>query len=75
LEQVQKADALLIIGSALQVYPAAGLIDEIGPEVPRAYLDPGDAFLGPSANMYRIQKKATEGLAEIRDWLKKIGAL
>ena len=75
LEQVQKADALLIIGSALQVYPAAGLVDEIAPEIPRAYLDPGDAFPGPSANMYRIQKKATEGLADVQDWLKTIGAL
>ena len=65
----------MIIGSSLQVYPAAGLVDEIAPEIPRAYLDPGDAFFGPSPNMYRVQKKATEGLADVQDWLKAIGAL
>ena len=75
LEKVQKADALLIIGSALQVYPAAGLVDEIGPECPRAYLDPGDAFVGQRTAIHRIRKKATEGLNDVQDWLETIGAL
>lgn len=40
-----QADYFAVIGTSLQVYPAAGLIDFIKPEIPLFYIDPKPAQL------------------------------
>lgn len=40
VEIVEKADILVIIGTSMQVYPAAGLIDFIQPNTPIYFIDP-----------------------------------
>ncbi|WP_299060886.1 NAD-dependent deacylase [uncultured Polaribacter sp.] len=40
IEIVKKADILVIIGTSMQVYPAAGLIDYIKPNTPIYFIDP-----------------------------------
>lgn len=41
---VEQADILVIIGTSMQVYPAAGLVDFAGPNVPIYFIDPRPNF-------------------------------
>lgn len=61
-EIVRTADHLLIVGTSLQVYPAAGLVYEVGRDVPITLIDPGEP---PRVSRARvIRKGACEGTAE-----------
>ncbi|MCL4144273.1 UNVERIFIED_CONTAM: hypothetical protein GTU68_010931 [Idotea baltica] len=40
IEITKKADVLVIIGTSMQVYPAAGLVDYIKPKTPIYFIDP-----------------------------------
>ncbi|MDE6199689.1 MAG: NAD-dependent deacylase [Muribaculaceae bacterium] len=55
-----EADIFVVIGTTLQVYPAAALIRYVRPGVPVFYIDPNPATV--PANVTVIPKKATEGL-------------
>ncbi len=61
-----KADILLVIGSSLQVYPAAGLIHNARSGTPIYLIDPHEVYNLPS-NVTVIQKGASEGLKELRE--------
>ena len=58
---IQNAEVLLIIGTSLQVYPAAGLIDLFPSDKPAYYIDPAplDYRVRP---LRHIMKSASEGL-------------
>ncbi len=57
------ADLLAVIGTSLQVYPAAGLVSFIKPDVPVFYIDPNPAPISPSPeHLEVIPLKATLGL-------------
>lgn len=60
IEIVQKADILIIIGTSLQVYPAAGLVQYASFEVPKYYIDP-NASENPYYSFEVIEEKATIG--------------
>jgi NAD-dependent deacetylase len=62
-EEVQKADIFIIIGTSLNVYPAAGLIHYVRPGVPVYLIDP--APINAGAGVKQIQKGATEGMREL----------
>lgn len=64
---VSTADHLLIVGTSLQVYPAAGLVHEVGLDVPITVIDPGEPASVSRANV--IRKGASEGLA---DWIAQL---
>ncbi|WP_100638561.1 SIR2 family NAD-dependent protein deacylase [Marinobacter salexigens] len=59
---VRTADDLLIVGTSLQVYPAAGLIHEVERDVPITVIDPGETAAVSRARV--IRKGAGEGVAE-----------
>jgi NAD-dependent deacetylase len=61
-----QADILLVIGTSLQVYPAAGLINYVKPGVPVYLIDPNNIENLPS-NVTVIQKGASEGMEELRE--------
>ncbi|SZD73200.1 NAD-dependent deacetylase [Candidatus Ornithobacterium hominis] len=71
IEEAQKADILLIIGTSLQVYPAAGLVHEVATNVPVYLIDPSPIEF-PSFNqkIHHIQKKAIAGIEELNEILK-----
>ena len=53
-----------IIGTSLNVYPAAGLIHYVRPEVPVYLIDPNPVSAG-SRQIVQIQKGASEGMKEL----------
>ncbi|OEY65277.1 SIR2 family NAD-dependent protein deacylase [Marinobacter sp. X15-166B] len=61
-EVVASADHLLIVGTSLQVYPAAGLVHLVGDGVPVTVVDPGEPASVSRARV--IRKTASEGVAE-----------
>ena len=63
---VEKADILLIVGSSLQVYPAAGLYRYAGPETPIYVIDPKPVSIyDPRVTM--ITDVATKGMEKFAD--------
>ena len=65
----QDADIFLIIGTSMQVYPAAGLINNVRPGVPVYLIDPNEVNQLPD-HVTVIQKAAIEGMKEFKDMLK-----
>jgi NAD-dependent deacetylase len=61
-EVVRTADRLLIVGTSLQVYPAAGLVYEVDIDVPITVIDPGEPASVSRARV--IRKSASDGLSE-----------
>lgn len=69
IDLVSKADVMLIIGTSLSVYPAAGLYRYAGENTPIYIIDP--ASLGvKDPRIIHIKKKATEGIKEFVAYLK-----
>lgn len=65
----EQADILVIIGTSMQVYPAAGLINHVKSNVPIYLIDPHEIqHLPPHVTV--IQKGASEGMKELRLILK-----
>lgn len=61
------ADILLVVGTSLQVYPAAGLIHEVGKGVPIYVVDPSTPEYYGNNQVTAIAKSAVEGMKELRD--------
>jgi NAD-dependent deacetylase len=60
----EKADVLVIIGTSMQVYPAASLINYIKPNTPVYLIDPHEVNVF-SSNVTVIKKGASEGMKEL----------
>lgn len=69
MEIVQTADLLVVIGTSLNVYPAAGLLNYAKPDVPVFLIDPNEVRASHSG-IHFIKKGASEGVAELRELLK-----
>lgn len=65
---VSEADILLIIGTSMVVYPAAGLFRYARPGIPIYLIDPKPISLD-YGNFYQIQDKATVGMEKLRKML------
>jgi NAD-dependent deacetylase len=64
-ELVSKADILVVIGSSLQVYPAAGLVNYFPAGRPCYVIDPGAPVMSTRSGLVMIRKKAVEGVQEL----------
>lgn len=64
INEVKTADILLVIGTSMQVYPAASLIDYVKNNTQIIYIDPNDSF--QSNSIIHIKKKATEAIDDIK---------
>ncbi len=62
---VQQADIFIIVGTGMQVYPAAGLVGYLKPEAEIYYIDPSPSPIYTSNSLYIIQEKATKGLPKL----------
>ncbi|MDG4949619.1 NAD-dependent deacylase [Weeksellaceae bacterium KMM 9724] len=71
MEVTRKADILLIIGTSMQVYPAAGLIDFVDSDVPIYIVDPEKVPQSGNSRVTHIQEKAVKGCEKLREILLK----
>ena len=70
-EAVQNADIFVIIGTSLNVYPAAGLISYTKPHIPIYLIDPGAVNTNGYYQIKHIMKGASEGMKELTEILEK----
>lgn len=64
--EVQSADIFVIIGTSLNVYPAAGLVQYTKPGIPIYIIDPNDVMAGGYRNITHIKAGASEGMKRLR---------
>ncbi|MGD9327358.1 MAG: NAD-dependent deacylase [Cyclobacteriaceae bacterium] len=69
--ETMKADIYLVVGTSLVVYPAAGLLDYVGSEIPKFIVDPNMPEVSKRPNLYLIEEKASTGMQKVRDVLLK----
>lgn len=66
IKLVQEADIVIVIGTSLQVYPAAGLLYKVKYEVPKYIINPNDEIETKSIdNLTYIQEKASTGVEKL----------
>ncbi|MCA0362462.1 MAG: NAD-dependent deacylase [Bacteroidetes bacterium] len=67
------ADIFVVIGTSLQVYPAAGLVGYVGNDVPKFVIDPSmPAYSFNTKNVEFIEKTAVEGIDVFLEKLKNL---
>lgn len=64
-EAASVADIFVIIGTSLNVYPAAGLVRYCRPGIPIYLIDPDEVPTGGIPNLTHIRKGASEGMKEL----------
>ena len=71
-QAVQSADIVMVIGSSMQVYPAAGLVGQARGGVPVIYIDPKPSLnyeMEHNKNLRVVAEKATTGVRKVVDEL------
>jgi NAD-dependent deacetylase len=69
---VRQADIFVIIGTSMNVYPAAGLINYVKRNTPIYLIDPNEVKIQHIPNLTVIQKGASEGVYDLIEKLKQI---
>ena len=70
-EVTRTADVFLVVGTSLQVYPAAGLIDLAPASVPKYVVDKKIPVVAAYSNLYLIEQPATVGMLEVMERLRR----
>lgn len=68
IELAQEADVFVVIGTSLNVYPAASLLHFVRKGVPVYYIDPNPAAVPQGVKVLKM--KASEGVAKLAELLK-----
>lgn len=71
IEATMKADIYIVIGTSLNVYPAAGLLNYVSQEAPIYLIDPKDVQFSGYHKINHIKKGASEGMKELTELLNK----
>ena len=72
--EVMCADILLVVGTSLQVYPAAGLVYAAPAHCPIYLVDPGEVAVH-GRQVTHIKRSASEGVPRLADrWRREYGS-
>ena len=63
--EAQSADIFVIIGTSLNVYPAAGLVQYTKPGIPIYLIDPNEVMRGGYRNITHIKEGASAGMRRL----------
>lgn len=66
IDYCEKADLFLIIGTSLNVYPAAGLLNYVPMEAPVYLIDPKEVTITSNRSVQVIRKGASAGMEELK---------
>ena len=66
---MREAEVFVLVGTSLVVYPAAGLVDYVRDSVPKYVLDRTIPSVSRYANVIKIEKPATQGAADLLNYL------
>ena len=65
ITETQKADIFVVIGTSLNVYPAAGLLNYVAPGTPVYVIDPDRVAVHIRHDITYIEKGASEGMHDL----------
>ncbi|MCR5886504.1 NAD-dependent deacylase [Hymenobacter sp. J193] len=65
VEEAATADVFLVVGTSLQVYPAAGLVDYVRPGTPIYIIDPSRPPVSARPDLHFITEPATTGVPKV----------
>ena len=68
--EAEKADIFVIIGTSMNVYPAAGLLNYVPYNAEVYLIDPKDVLIDTDRKITHIKKGASEGMKELMERLK-----
>ncbi len=71
-QEAEKADIFIVVGTSLLVYPAAGLIHNVGSNVPIYIVDPNVPETGLGAQVKKIAERASTGLVKVQEELRSM---
>lgn len=71
-EIVRQADVFVVVGTSLQVYPAASLLEYVQSGRPTYYVDPYAKLNPYHPNMVLIDTVATKGIERLKELLKQL---
>ena len=69
IDYCEQADVFLIIGTSLNVYPAAGLLNYVPSHVPVYLIDPKQVPIASGRSVHIIQKGTSAGMEELKTLL------
>ncbi len=69
IPHMQSADVFILVGTSLAVYPAAGLMDFLKPDIKKYVIDKTIPPVAQYKNIIPIEKSAVEGMSEVRELL------
>lgn len=69
VEETRSADIFLVIGTSLQVYPAAGLLEYVRPGVPKFIIDPNLPFVAHRPNLFFYEEIGSTGMRKVKERL------
>jgi len=67
----EEADIFVVVGTSLNVYPAAGLIEYVAGNVPVFLIDPNEVNTSWYSQITYIPEKATKGVYKLTEILKE----
>jgi len=65
------SELFVVIGTSLNVYPAAGILNFVEPDIPKWLVDPGEFHLDYVRHLKHIRKTAVGGIEELAKDLEK----
>jgi NAD-dependent deacetylase len=71
IEETLSAEIFIVIGTSLQVYPAAGLLEYVRTSYPKFIIDPNMPDIPMRPNLILIPEVASKGMQEVREILLK----
>ena len=71
IDYAEQADIFVIIGTSLNVYPAAGLLYYVPAGVPVYLIDPKEVAIASGRKVHVIKKGASKGMEELKNMLLK----
>lgn len=69
IKHVALADIAIVVGTSLNVYPAAQLVEYIQDKTDVYVIDPHIPYVVPKENLFLIEEKGTVGLQQLKEIL------
>jgi NAD-dependent deacetylase len=66
---IRDADIFIVVGTSLQVYPAAGLVDETAPDAEKYLVDPSELPLADPDSWHHFKENARTGVTKLKKQL------
>ncbi|AHM58617.1 silent information regulator protein Sir2 [Flammeovirgaceae bacterium 311] len=73
IAETAEADIFMVVGTSMQVYPAASLLYYVDDHIPKYIIDPRLPLVHPRPNLFLLEEKASVGVPKVcRELIEKL---